>query len=123
MLFVKMCYSYNWKKKLFMNKIPYLVLLILEISNMVMYVSWYDYVKPKYEEKTKLCSMETENVLVYSKIEIILKDDKKDFILLIMSCLQTITEIKKKVIELKQNGVYGKIMTSFAALIAKSFQF
>ena len=108
MLFVKMCYSYNWKKKLFMNKIPYLVLLILEISNMVMYVSWYDYVKPKYEEKTKLCSMETENFLVYSKIEIILKDDKKDFILLIMSCLQTITEIKKKVIELKQNGVTEK---------------
>ena len=28
---------------------------ILEISKTVMYEFWYDYVKPKYREKAKLC--------------------------------------------------------------------
>ena len=35
-----------------MNKLVYLGLSILEISKIVMYQFWYDYVKPKYCEKT-----------------------------------------------------------------------
>ena len=36
-----------------MNKPVYLDLIILKIRKLVMYEFWYDYVKPKYEEKTK----------------------------------------------------------------------
>ena len=38
-----------------MNELVYLDLSILELSKIVMYEFWYDYVKPKYGEKTKLC--------------------------------------------------------------------
>ena len=37
------------------NKPGYLDLSILQISKTVMYEFWYDYVKPKYGEKSKLC--------------------------------------------------------------------
>ena len=40
-----------------MNKPVYLGLLILELSKLVMYEFLYDYVKPKYGEKAKLCYM------------------------------------------------------------------
>ena len=38
-----------------MNKRVYLGLSILELSEILMYEFWYDYVKPKYGEKAKLC--------------------------------------------------------------------
>ena len=42
-----------------MNKPVYLGLSILELSKILMYEFWYDYVKPKYDEKAKLCYMVT----------------------------------------------------------------
>ena len=36
-----------------MNKPVYLGLSIMEMSITVMHEFWHDYVKPKYEEKTK----------------------------------------------------------------------
>ena len=50
-----------------MNKPVYLGLLILGISIIVMHEFWYDYVKPKYGEKAKLCYMITDNFIVYIK--------------------------------------------------------
>ena len=32
-----------------------------------MYEFWYDYVKPKYGEKAKLCYMDTDNFIVCIK--------------------------------------------------------
>ena len=37
-----------------MNKLVYLGLSILELSEIVMYEFWYDNVKPKYGEKAKI---------------------------------------------------------------------
>ena len=34
-----------------MNKLVYLGLSILELSKILMFEFWYDYVKPKYDEK------------------------------------------------------------------------
>ena len=42
------------KTEILMNKPVYLGLSILELSKILMYVLWHDYVKPKYGEKTKL---------------------------------------------------------------------
>ena len=48
-----------------------------------MYGFWYDCLKPKYEEKGKLCYMETDSFTVYIKTEdiysVIPKDVEKRF--------------------------------------------
>ena len=43
------------KTKVKMNKPVYLGVSILNISKTLMYKCWYDYSKPKYEDKAKLC--------------------------------------------------------------------
>ena len=43
------------KTKVKMNKPIYLGLSILEISKILMYEFWYDYMKPKYNDNVKLC--------------------------------------------------------------------
>ena len=51
------------------------------ISKIVIYQFWYDYLKPKYREKSKLSYMNTDSVIVYLKTEdiyvAIAKDVKK----------------------------------------------
>ena len=42
------------KTKIKMNKPTYLGLSILEISKILMYKFWYDYMKPKYNDNVKL---------------------------------------------------------------------
>ena len=42
-----------------MNKSVYLGLSVPELSKILMYEFWYDYVKLKYGEKVKLCYMDT----------------------------------------------------------------
>ena len=43
------------KTKVKMNKPVYLCMSILDISKIIMYEFWYDYVKLKYQENAKLC--------------------------------------------------------------------
>ena len=50
-----------------MNKLVYLGLSILELSKMLTFEFWYNYVKPKYGEKVKLCYMDTNSFIVYIK--------------------------------------------------------
>ena len=42
-----------------MNKSIYLGLAMLELSKILMCEFWYDYVKPKYGKKVKLCYTDT----------------------------------------------------------------
>ena len=51
------------KTQILMNKPVYLVLLILDLSKTVMYEFWYDFVKPKYGQNTKLCSCKNRKYL------------------------------------------------------------
>ena len=39
-----------------------------------MYEFWYDYVKPKYGKKTKLCYIDTDSFVIYIKADSIYKD-------------------------------------------------
>ena len=50
-----------------MNKPVHLGLSILELSKILMYESWYDYLKSKYSENVKLCYMVTGSFIVYIK--------------------------------------------------------
>ena len=62
------------KTKVKMNKPIYLGLSILEISKILMYECWYDYIKPKYGGNVKLCYMDTDNFIIYIKTEDFYKD-------------------------------------------------
>ena len=48
-----------------MKKPVYLGLQILKLSKILLCQFWYDYVKPKYDEKAKLCYMDTESFILY----------------------------------------------------------
>ena len=50
------------KTKVKMNKLLYLSMSVLDITETLMYGFWYDYIKPKYQNKTKLCHMDTETM-------------------------------------------------------------
>ena len=52
------------KAKVKMNKPVYLGISILGISKTLMYEFWYDYVKPKYKDKAKLCYMDTDSFVI-----------------------------------------------------------
>ena len=43
-----------------------------------MYKFWYDYLKPKYDEKAKLCYIHANSVIVHLKTDDIYKDIAKD---------------------------------------------
>ena len=43
-----------------------------------MFDFWFDWVKPKYEEKSNLCYMETDNFIVSIKTSDIYKDIAED---------------------------------------------
>ena len=55
------------KTKAKTNKPIYLGLSILEISKILMYEFWYDYIKPKYGNKVKLCYMDTDSFIMNFK--------------------------------------------------------
>ena len=48
-----------------MNKPVYLGMSILDISKILMYEFWYDYLKPKYNDKAKLCYMDTDSFVLH----------------------------------------------------------
>ena len=60
------------------NKPVYLGLSILELRKLVMRDFWYDYVKPKYSKKVKLCYMDTHSFIAYLKTGDIYKDFAED---------------------------------------------
>ena len=61
-----------------MNNPVYLGLSMLELSKILMFEFWYDYVKPKYDEKVKLCYMDTYmDINAYIKTDDIYKERSK----------------------------------------------
>ena len=57
-----------------MNKLTYLGLSILNISKMLMYEFWYDYLKPKYGDKAKLCYADTISFIIHTITEDFFED-------------------------------------------------
>ena len=47
-----------------MNKAVYLGMSILDISKTLMYKFWYDYITPKYEDRSKLCYADTDSFII-----------------------------------------------------------
>ena len=38
---------------------------ILDISKTLMYKFWYDYIKPKYEDRAKLCYTDSDSFIIH----------------------------------------------------------
>ena len=57
-----------------MKKPIYLGLSILEISKILMYEFWYDYMKPKYNDNVRLCYMDTDSFVMHIKTNDFYKD-------------------------------------------------
>ena len=66
------------KTKVKMNKPVYLGMSILDISKTLMYEFWYDYIKPKYQDRAKLCYMNTDSFVIYVKTEDFYEDIAND---------------------------------------------
>ena len=62
------------KTKVKMNKPIYLGLTILDISKILMYEFWYDYMKPKYNDNVKLCYMDTDSFVMNIRTNDFYKD-------------------------------------------------
>ena len=66
------------KAKTYMNKPVYIGQAVLDISKTLMYEFWYDYIKPKYGEKAKLCYMDTDSFIMFIETEDFYKDVSND---------------------------------------------
>ena len=113
------------KTKVKMNKPIYLGLSILEISKILMYEFWYDYMKPKYGDNVKLCYMDTDSFIMHIKTEYFYKDIADDVEKRFDTSNYEVdrplpTGKNKKVIELMKDELGGKIMTEFLALRPKT---
>ena len=118
------------KVEIKMNKTIYLGQAILDISKTLMYEFWYDYIKPKYGDKARLCYMDTDSFVIHIKTEDFYKDIAGD----IERWFDTSNYDKKgerplpigknkKVIGMFNDELGGKIMTEFCALKAKAYSY
>ena len=103
---------------------------LLDISKTLMYELWYDYLKPKYQDKVKLCYMDTDSSFIYVETDNFYEDvandveewfdtskyDKNDNRPLLIGK-------NKKVIGKFKDELNGKIMTEFIGLRAKTCAF
>ena len=114
------------KTKVKMNKPIYLGLSILEISKILMYEFWYDYMKPKYDNNVKLCYMDTDSFIMNIKTNDFYEDIASD-----VDRFDTSNYVKrplpmgknKKVIGLMKDELGGKIITEFVTLRPKTYSY
>ena len=66
------------KTRVKMIKPIYLAMSILDISKMIMHGFWYDYIKPKYGERAKLCYTDTDSFVIRIKTEDFFEDISND---------------------------------------------
>ena len=116
------------KTKVKMNKPIYLGLSILEISKILMYELWYDYMKPKYNDNVRLCYMDTDSFIMNIKTNDFYKDIANDvenrFDTSNYEVIRPLPRGKnKKVIGLMKDELGGKITTEFVTLRPKTHSF
>ena len=116
------------KTKVKMNKSIYLGLSILEISKILMYQFWYDYMKPKYGNDVKLCHMDTDSFIMNIKANDFYEDIAND----VENRFDTSNyEVNrplpigknKKIIGLMKDELGGKIITEFVTLRPKTYSY
>ena len=116
------------KTKVKMNKPIYLGLSILEISKILIYEFWYDYMKPKYDNNVKLCHMDTDSFIMNIKTndfyENVANDVENRFDTSNYEVNRPLPMGRnKKVIGLMKDELGGKIITEFVTLRPKTYSY
>ena len=116
------------KTKVKMNKPIYVGMAILDISKTLMYEIWYGYLKPKYEDRIKLCYTDTESLIPFITTkdfyEDITDDVEKRFDMSDYKIDRPLpTGKNKKAIGLMKDELKGRIMTEFVALRPKTYAY
>ena len=118
------------KRRVKMNKPLYLGMSILDISKILMYEFWYNYIIPKYGDRAKLCYTDTDSFIINIITEDFFQDisndvekwfdmsnyDKNDKRPLLIGK-------NKKVPGLFKDELGGKIITEFVALRPKAYAY
>ena len=118
------------KTKVKMNKPIYLGMSILDISKTLMYKFWYDYFKPRYGDRAKLCYTDTDSFIINIITEDFFEDISND----VERWFDTSNYDKndkrplpigknKKVPGLFKDELGGKIITEVAALRPKTYAY
>ena len=116
------------KAQILMNKPVNLEFSILELSKMLMYEFWYDYVKPKYSEKINcLIWIWTVSLYILKKIDTckeISEDVETRYDTSSYKLVRPLPKGKnKKVIELMKDELGEKVMTKFVGLRDKTYSY
>ena len=116
------------KTKVKMNKPIYLGLSVLEISKILMYEFWYDYMKPKYDNKVKLCYMDMDSFIMNIKTNYFYEDIANDVENRFHTSNYEVSRPlpmgkNKKIISLMKDELGGKIITEFVTLRPKTYSF
>ena len=116
------------KTRVKMNKPIYLGLPMLDISKILMYEFWYDYMKSKYNDNVKLSYMDTDSFVMNIKTNDFYKDIANDvekrFDTSNYECNRPLpTGKNKKVIGLMKDELGGKIITEFVTLRPKTYSY
>ena len=112
------------------NKPIYLGQAVLDLSKTLMFEFWYDYLKPMYGDKIRLCYADTDSFIMHIKTDDFYKDINND----LDKWFDTSNYDKndnrpleigknKKVLGKFKDELGGKIMTKFVALRAKTYSF
>ena len=97
---------------------------------MLMYKFWYDYIKPKYEDRAKLFYTDTGSIIAHIMTEDIYRDTADD----VKKCFDISNYdendkrplpigMNKKVYGFFKDELGGKIMKEFVALRAKTYAY
>ena len=116
------------KIKVKLNKPIYLGLSILEISKILMYEFWYDYMMLKYSDNVKSCYTDTDSFIINIKIKDFYKDIANDVEDRFDTSNYEVdrplpTGKNKKVIGLMKDELGGKVITEFVALRPKTYSY
>ena len=111
-----------------MNKPIYLGLAILSLSKILMYDYWYNEMKPKYEDRIKLCYMDTDSFIMHIKTEDFYEDIAVDVERKYDTSNYTVERPlpmgkNKKVIGMMKDELGGKIMKEFIGLRPKCYSY
>ena len=111
-----------------MNKPIYLGLSILDISKILMYKFWYDYMKPKYGKDVKLCYMAADSFVMNIKTNYFYKDIANDVEKRFDTSNYEVnrplpTGKNRKVTGLMKDELGGKIITEFVILRPKTYSY
>ena len=115
------------KVKVIMNKPVYLGQVILDLSKIIMYEIYYDYMFPKYGDNIKLCYMDTDSFIYDIKTEDFYKDIAEDVEKRFDTsgyCDRPLPVGKnKKVIGLMKDELGGEVMKEFVSLRPKMYSY